>query len=492
VGGSIIRRIVVGFGIVLVLALLIAVAGTTTLARARRMYSAVEQQALSDEALARDADVYFLRANQAYLRLLLKPDTPRWRTDRNVRLAGTFAAIALLRDSANTVEARRIWSQVDTLVRAWDEASGRAIAAAMAGRMPEAERIRATETTALSLRIDSTITKGVQSEVDQSKQMIADAQSDITTGSYVVLIGSLVTLLAGALIAWRVIRSVTRPLRESTSILATSSSEILAATSEQASGANESIAAVAQTAATVDQVAQTTEQAAQRARSVAEGAQRALEFGRNGKDAVDASILAMERVVEQAESMRAGVRALSEHAETIRGITATVDEIAERSNLLALNAAIEAARAGEEGRGFAIVAGEIRSLAEQSKKATVEVRGIVADIQRAAASAAAVAELGSQHARESARTVSEAGETIRLLGETMADASQAATQIAASAGQQATGMSQIRQAMHNIREVTQQNLIATQQTERAAQDLSQIGASFLALVGGSRKRKRHA
>ncbi|MES2179340.1 MAG: methyl-accepting chemotaxis protein [Gemmatimonadota bacterium] len=485
--GSIIQKIVMGFGGVLLLALVIAAVGITALNRETKSNETIAGQVLVDDVLASSAESHFLRADQNFLRALLEPGESRYRAAVDAEIKASYSDIATLHDSVDDEEAKRIWAGVDTDLHAWHAATERAVASAVAGKRDEALAIRNRDVLPLVERVEADLTKGVKIEQTQTKRTIETAQASIRFATQALWVVALLTLLAGVVFSYLVTQSITKPLRESTGVLATSSAEILAATSEQASGANESMAAVAQTAATVDQVAQTTEQAAQRARSVAEGSQRAMEVSRNGRAAVDASIAVMGRVVEQVDSMRSGIRALSEQAELIRGITTTVDDIAERSNLLALNAAIEAARAGEEGRGFAVVAGEIRSLAEQSKRATVEVRGILGDIQRAAASAVSVAEEGAKQASESARTVTEAGETIRQLGETMSDASQAAAQIAASAGQQATGMAQIRQAMRNIREVTQQNLVATQQTERAAKDLATIGSTLISMVGGRSK-----
>jgi len=278
-------------------------------------------------------------------------------------------------------------------------------------------------------------------------------------------------------------RSINRVLGETTTVLAASSSQILASTTEQAAGASESMAAVAETAATVDEVAQTSEQATQRARAMAEAAQRAAEIGATGQKAVDDSVTAMNQVRAHVDSMAANVTSLAQQAQAIGDVIATADEIAEQSNLLALNAAIEAARAGEEGSGFRVVATEIRRLAERSKKATVQMRQILGDIQRGTSSAVIVSERGTQQAAVGIQQVADAGETIRSLTGVIAQSAQTSAQILASSGQQAAGMAQIRQAMANIQEATQQHVVASQQNERAARDLTELGAKLLALIG---------
>jgi PAS domain S-box-containing protein len=266
--------------------------------------------------------------------------------------------------------------------------------------------------------------------------------------------------------------------------VAAAAAEIVAATTQQASGAQQQAAAVSETVATIDEVAQTADQAAQRARAVAESSQRSVEISRAGRKSVDDAVVAMGTVKEQVEGLAESVLALAEQAQAIGEIIATVNEIAEQTNLLSLNAAIEAARAGEHGRGFSVVATEVKALAEQSKKATAQVRQILGDIQKATQSAVMAAEEGTKSAGATIRVVTQSGETIRSLAETIQGAAQAASQIAASAGQQAAGMAQIHQAMRNINEATSQNLSSTKQAERAAHDLSALGTKLKELLAG--------
>jgi PAS domain S-box-containing protein len=264
-------------------------------------------------------------------------------------------------------------------------------------------------------------------------------------------------------------------VRSAVGQLTAASAEILASTSQQAAGARQQAAAITQAVSTVTEVAQTADQAAQRARGVGEAVQRTRQVGESGRKVVTDSIAALGVLREQVEATASTILALAEQAQAIGDIIATVTDIAEQTNLLALNAAIEASRAGEHGKAFGVVATEVKALADQSKKATVQVRQILGEVQRATNAAVLSTEEVTKGVNAAARVADQAGETIGALAETLQEASQAAAQIVASAGQQATGMAQVQQAMANIELVARQNLSATRQSEQAAQNLNALG-----------------
>jgi methyl-accepting chemotaxis protein len=190
-------------------------------------------------------------------------------------------------------------------------------------------------------------------------------------------------------------------------------------------------------------------------------------------------------VKEQSESIAQSILGLAEQAQAIGEIIAAVNDIAEQTNLLALNAAIEASRAGEHGRGFTVVASEIKALAEQSKKATGQVRQILGEIQRATNGAVIATERGTRSVDDAIRSAGTAGTTIGALADTIADSAQAAILVTASAGQQQIGMSQIQQAIQSVSQAAHQNLASTREAERAAHDLDLLGVRLKSLLVGA-------
>lgn len=278
------------------------------------------------------------------------------------------------------------------------------------------------------------------------------------------------------------LRNITHELNTGVNVLVSAAAEILAATEQMASGSAETVAAVSQTSSTVEEVKQTTQMASQKARVVADSAQRTAQISLAGTQSTQESIESMQRIQEQMSSIAGSIVQLSEQGQAIGEIIATVNSLAEQSNLLAVNASIEAAKAGDQGKGFVVVAQEVKSLAVQSKQATAQVRTILGDIQRATTAAVQNTEQGSREVEAGGKLSISLGDAVRSLAENIETAAQAATQIAASSQQQMVGMDQVALAMQNIQEASSQSLASTRQTESAAQNLHQLGLKLQKIV----------
>jgi len=278
------------------------------------------------------------------------------------------------------------------------------------------------------------------------------------------------------------LRAINRELAEGVGVLAVSTSAIMTGTSQIAAGATETATIVAQTVSTVDEMKQTVQLSSQKAKHVSDTAQKAVVVSQTGRKSVEDVIEGMNLIQQQMESIAQSIVRLSEQSQAIGEIVATVKDLAEQSNLLAVNAAIEANKAGEHGRGFSVVAQEVRNLAEQSKRATAQIRSLLGDIQKGTNIAVLATEQGAKAVENGVRQSREAGEAILQLAESIGENASAANQIAVSAQQQMVGMDQLAMATANIRETTSQNMESTRQAEVAAHSLHELGIRLKQLV----------
>jgi methyl-accepting chemotaxis protein len=278
------------------------------------------------------------------------------------------------------------------------------------------------------------------------------------------------------------LRKITGEIIEGVNVLAASSSEIMASTNQVATAAAQTAAAVSETSTTMEEVKQTAQVSSKQARNVADANQKAVQVAQTGRRSVEDSIAGMGRIQGQMAAIADSIVRLSEQSQTIGEIIATVNDLAEQSNLLAVNAAIEAAKAGEQGKGFAVVAQEVKSLAEQSKEATSQVRAILNEIQKATNAAVLATEQGNKAVEAGVRQSQEAGEAIRQMGEGIDESAQAALMISASSQEQLTGMDQVALALENIRQASEQNVTGMRQVEQTVQGLHELGQRLKELV----------
>lgn len=278
------------------------------------------------------------------------------------------------------------------------------------------------------------------------------------------------------------LRALTSEIAEAVNVLGSASSEIVASTSQLAASSTETATAVTETTTTVEEVRQTAQVASQKAKSVSDSAQKSAQISQAGRKSTDETVESMKRIHQQMSSIADSMVRLSEQTQAIGQIIAAVDDLAAQSNLLAVNAAIEAAKAGEQGKGFTVVAQEVKSLAEQSKQATAQVRTILSDIQKATSAAVMATEQGTKAVEAGVKQSAQAGESIQALTSSVAESAQAATQIAASSQQQLIGVDQVASAMESIKQATAQNVASAKQMETSARNLNDVGRKLKQLI----------
>lgn len=271
------------------------------------------------------------------------------------------------------------------------------------------------------------------------------------------------------------LREQTKEIINVVNVLAASVSEITVSLTQVTSGAAETSSAVSETTTTVEEVKQTVYLSSEKTRNVSNCAKQSLEISKSGSKATEDTLEGMKIINNQMQAIAESIIALSEQSQNISELIESVDNISEQSNILAVNASIEAAKAGEHGKGFSIVAQEIKNLAEQSKQGTKQVRNILKDIQKAANTAVMTTEKGIKFVDTGMKQAVEAGEAIHLLMENINISSQAAIQIEASSQQQLVGMDQVAMAMEGINQASIQNVDSMKQLEEATRSLQEMG-----------------
>ena len=266
--------------------------------------------------------------------------------------------------------------------------------------------------------------------------------------------------------------------REGVNVITASASEISFTAAELSANTLKTSSAVSETTTTAEQVRQAARISSEQAKTVSESTHNAAEISRSGKQATRETTLKIGVIKEQMQSIRETAMILADQSREIEKIISAVGDIADQSNLLAVNASIEAARAGGEGKGFGVVATEIKSLADQSKTATQQVRTIVEEIQKWVDAVVAAAEEATKAVDAGVEQSTVAGESIQKLSDSVIESSQAAAVIQQSSQQQFAGVGQVSSAMANIAQAMEENLKGASQLETASKRLQELSQAF--------------
>jgi len=297
------------------------------------------------------------------------------------------------------------------------------------------------------------------------------------------------TVVCGGLFGWTLTRRIGRSLREATASISSSTAELMAVASQVSASAAQTAASTNQTTVTVEEVKQTAVLAQEKATQVAESASGVGRVSESGLGMVEGTISGIEKMQAEMEVVSDTISRLSERAQAAGDVIAAVNDLSEQSNLLSVNASIEAAKAGEYGKGFTVVAQEVKSLAEQSKQAVVQVRSILGEIQKASQTAVQSAEQGREAVEAGRKQSQESGEIIQNLAGGADEVAQATEQIAASSRQQLAGLEQIAQAIESINQAGNQSASGTKQVEQEVSRLQELASKLRSLVESHAKNE---
>jgi methyl-accepting chemotaxis protein len=271
-------------------------------------------------------------------------------------------------------------------------------------------------------------------------------------------------------------------IKEATNQLSSSANQMMAISAQQSAGATEQASAIQEVTTTSEEIAITAKHVTNNARSVETMAEETTRNCLGGTGDVTNAIEGMERVKSQVQSIAESMLQLGENSQKIGGIVEIIDEISDQTNLLALNAAIEAAGAGEAGKRFAIVAQEVKRLAERTVDATRQIKGLIEEIQKATTSTIMVTEEGTKAVDKASTLVDKVHDSFNSILKMVEETSRTAKEITLSTQQQTSACEQMAETMTEVRDVAQQVANSARETEKAIGEIMELTESLKVLT----------
>jgi methyl-accepting chemotaxis protein len=279
--------------------------------------------------------------------------------------------------------------------------------------------------------------------------------------------------------------------RDIISRLAGHSEQLASASEELSSGAGQSAETARiqsdqthQVATAVQEMSATVQQISKNSEDAAGASQNAAQAARRGGEVAEQTLVTMRSIADSTKAVATRIAELGKSSEQIGKIVAVIDDIADQTNLLALNAAIEAARAGEQGRGFAVVADEVRKLAERTTKATKEIASMIESIQVETKSAVQAMEKGTREVETGVEKTAASGAALEEIIKLSEQVGDMIAQIATAATEQSSATEQINASVGQISSSTQESSATSEQMAKACQDLSGLAFDLQQIVSG--------
>ena len=273
-----------------------------------------------------------------------------------------------------------------------------------------------------------------------------------------------------------------REVSGSTGQLAAAAEELSAITVETNNAIALQRSETDQVATAMNEMTATVQEVASSATTAAEAAHGADSDSQGGRRVVQETMDSIDKLAQDVEGTAVIIRRLEGETENIGSVLDVIRGIAEQTNLLALNAAIEAARAGEQGRGFAVVADEVRSLASRTQASTQEIQGMIEKLQNEARNAVHAMEQGQERAQEGVSKAASAGESLQAITSAVGSINDMNAHIASAAEEQSAVADEINKNIVNISQVADQNTENAEQTSKASEELAHLASELQNLV----------
>ena len=282
------------------------------------------------------------------------------------------------------------------------------------------------------------------------------------------------------------LRGIIQSIAGTAEHVASASEQISSSATQQAQSAEAQKDQTTQVATSMQEMSSTVQQVSDNCNKAADAARQAAETAQHGGLIVKETLTRMQAIAGTVAATAKKMEGLGKSSDQIGNIISVIDDIADQTNLLALNAAIEAARAGEQGRGFAVVADEVRKLAERTTAATKEIAQMIKSIQIETRVAVTAMETGTREVEEGVTSTAKAGDSLKTIIQMSEQVGEMITQIATAATEQSSTSEQVHSNVEQIARLVKESATGAQQTAKACQDLSGLALDLQTMVGNFR------
>ncbi|EKT4468505.1 methyl-accepting chemotaxis protein [Pseudomonas putida] len=323
------------------------------------------------------------------------------------------------------------------------------------------------------------ITRPLRETLDAVEKI---ASGDLTQDLRITRRDELGVLQQGIARMGATLRELITGIRDGVTQIASAAEQLSAVTEQTSAGANSQKVETDQVATAMHEMAATVQEVARNAEQASHAATGADDEARAGDRVVGEAISQIERLAEEVHRSTEAMSLLQQESQKIGSVMDVIKSVAEQTNLLALNAAIEAARAGEAGRGFAVVADEVRGLAQRTQQSTEEIEGLVASLQNGTQQVADVMNGSRSLTDSSVELARKAGASLDNITRTVSNIQSMNQQIAAAAEEQSAVAEEISRSILNVRDVSEQTATASDETAASSVELARLGGHLQMLV----------
>jgi methyl-accepting chemotaxis protein len=315
--------------------------------------------------------------------------------------------------------------------------------------------------------------------LEKSRAAASDTASTATTVLIAIVIA---TIVLGLLLSWLLSRRLSRQIGSAVGQVQSSSAELQAAANQQATGAKEQATAMAEITTTITELLATSRQIAESAQRVAQIAGQTASSAGSGGTTVEHAHASIAAIRQQVDLVVAHMLELGKKSQEIGAVLDLVSELAEQTNILAINATIEAAGAGDAGKRFAVVADEIRKLADRVAGSTKQIRGLIDDVRGAVNTTVMATESGSKAVDSGAKQFEDVASVFKQIANLVVTTTEAAREIELSTKQQTSAVEQVNVAIASVAQATKETEASSSQTLLTAGQLTTLSSELLELV----------